>query len=74
MDNPKKNYFDEKGNYINVENLSLREIFERGFDEGYKKGYPDGALHNLGGISSQISDISAMTDNLYNKLMGGGTE
>ena len=46
MDNPKKNYFDDKGNYINVENLSLREIYERGFDEGFKRGYPEGALHN----------------------------
>ena len=46
MADTKKNYFDDKGNYINVENLSLREIYERGFDEGYKRGYPDGALHN----------------------------
>lgn len=40
-----KNYFDEKGNYINIENLSLKQIYERAFDEGYKKGYIDGALH-----------------------------
>ena len=58
------NHFDEKGNYINCENLTLKEIYERGFDEGYKKGYVDGALH-------KDTDISAMADNLYNKLMGG---
>lgn len=39
------NYFDDKGNYINIENLSLKQIYERAFDEGYKKGYIDGALH-----------------------------
>ena len=59
-----KNHFDEKGNYINCENLTLKEIYERGFDEGFKKGYVDGALH-------KDTDISAMADNLYNKLMGG---
>lgn len=42
------NYFDDRGNYINCENLSLRKIYERAFDEGYKKGYIDGALHPTG--------------------------
>ena len=60
-----KNYIDSNGNYINVENLSLREIYERGFDEGFKKGYIEGSLH-------KDSDISKMTDDLYNKLIGGG--
>lgn len=40
----KSNYFDQNGNYINIENLSLKQIYERAFDEGYKKGYIDGAL------------------------------
>lgn len=62
----KTNYFDEHGNYINIENLSLRQIYERGFDEGFKKGYVDGALH-------KDTDISQLTDDLYNKLIGGGT-
>lgn len=30
----RKNYFDKDGNYINVENLSLAEIYERGKQEG----------------------------------------
>ena len=30
----KANYFDKKGNYINVENLSLAEIYYRAFKEG----------------------------------------
>lgn len=59
------NHFDERGNYVNVENLTLKQIYERGFDEGFKKGYIEGALH-------KDSDISKMTDDLYNKLMGGG--
>lgn len=40
----KKNHFDEKGNYINEENLSLAEIYKRAYGEGYKKGYIDGAI------------------------------
>ena len=61
-----KNHIDDKGNYINSENLTLRQIYEHGFDEGYKKGYIEGALH-------KDSDISKLTDDLYNKLVGGGT-
>jgi len=60
-----KNHFDEKGNYINCENLTLKEIYERGFDEGYKKGYVDGTLH-------KDTDISGIVDDLYTKLLGGG--
>lgn len=59
------NHIDEKGNYINSENLTLRQIWERGFDEGFKKGYIEGALHKDG-------DISKLTDDLYSKLIGGG--
>lgn len=51
------NYIDKNGNYINVKNLSLRQIYERGLDEGYKKGYVDGTLRQ--------GDIS--------KLTGGNT-
>ena len=29
-----KNYFDKNGNYINVENLSLAEIYHRAFASG----------------------------------------
>ena len=37
----KPNYIDNKGNYINNENLSLREIYERGIEEGKKRcSYP----------------------------------
>ena len=34
-----KNYFDEKGNYINCENLSLAEIYNRGAEENKKQGH-----------------------------------
>ena len=33
-----KNYFDEHGNYMNVENLTLGEIYKRGYEDGFK--YP----------------------------------
>ena len=65
MADTKKNYFDDKGNYINVENLSLKEIFERGFDEGFKRGYLEGALHNKEMTLSEYADL------YFAKLMGG---
>ena len=41
-----KNYFDENGNYINVEHKSLAEIYMEGVgraaDEQYERGYRDG--------------------------------
>lgn len=33
---PCKNYIDEKGNYHNVENLTLAQIHDRGVEEGYR--------------------------------------
>lgn len=33
-----KNYFDKNGNYINVENLSLAEIYHRGYQDGSEDG------------------------------------
>ena len=65
------NYFDKNGNYINCENLSLAEIYKRGAAEGYKKGYIDGALGSVGD-KSETESVSAITDNLYDKLMRGG--
>ena len=41
------NYIDKNGNYINVENLPLIDIYNRGAEEGYKKGYIDGSLHQI---------------------------
>ena len=34
----KKNYIDSKGFYHNIENLSLNEIYLRGFDAGREYG------------------------------------
>ena len=33
-----KNHFDKNGNYINVENLSLAEIYHRGYQDGSEDG------------------------------------
>lgn len=33
---PTKNYIDEKGNYHNIENLTLTQIYDRGAEEGYR--------------------------------------
>lgn len=42
MKEPKKNYIDDKGNYQNVENLTLAEIYNKGMQEGYKAGFVAG--------------------------------
>ena len=71
-----KNYIDEKGNYINVENLSLIEIYNEGRVEGYKRGYVHGCLSRpeLENISSsEKKDVSNLADELFKRLMGGGT-
>lgn len=34
----KKNYIDEKGNYHNVQNLTLTQIYDSGVEDGYKMG------------------------------------
>lgn len=61
-----KNYFDEKGNYINCENLSLAEIYLGASQEGYKKGYIDGFL------AQKDESVTDMADGLFDKIMGGG--
>ena len=61
----KTNYFDEHGNYINCENLSLSEIYKRAAQEGYKKGYTDAIL------DKNNEDISKTADALFDKLMNG---
>ena len=33
---PTRNYIDEKGNYHNIENLTLTQIYDRGVEEGYR--------------------------------------
>ena len=66
-----KNYIDEKGNYINVENLSLIEIYNEGRVEGYKKGFIDGTL-NKKGFLKEVS-VSDIADDAFKKIMGGGT-
>lgn len=65
------NHFDKNGNYINCENLTLAEIVSRAQQEGYKKGYIDGTLDAVRD-KSETERVSTITDNLYNKLMGGG--
>ena len=31
-----KNYIDEKGNYHNIQNLTLAQIYDSGVEEGYR--------------------------------------
>ena len=69
------NYIDKSGNYVNIENLTLTEIFNRGRGEGYKAGYVHGCLSRpeLDNISpSEKKNVSNLADELFKRLMGGG--
>jgi len=66
-----KNYFDENGNYINTENLSLAEIYLRASTEGYKKGYADAQLEQIRDSQEPVN-IKKTADDIYKKLLGGG--
>ena len=33
---PEKNYIDEHGNYHNIQNLTLTQIYDSGVEEGYR--------------------------------------
>lgn len=33
---PSKNYIDEKGNYHNIQNMTLAQIYDSGVEEGYR--------------------------------------
>lgn len=37
------NYVDERGNYQNIENLTLMQIYNRGFQKGFEEGKREGA-------------------------------
>ena len=69
-----KNYFDKNGNYINVENLSLVDIYKRAAEEGYRKGYTDACIEMVREMvgTDSGSDLAKLTDDLYAKLIGGG--
>ena len=45
MMRPAKNYIDEKGNYHNIENLTLAQIYDRGVEEGYRIAKMEGQNH-----------------------------
>lgn len=45
MMRPTKNYIDEKGNYHNIENLTLTQIYDRGVEEGYRIAKMEGQNH-----------------------------
>lgn len=39
---PSKNYIDEKGNYHNIDNFSLSQIYESGVADGYRLAHKNG--------------------------------
>ena len=52
----KKNYIDEKGNYVNNENLSLAEIFYKGMEEGRKAAEQAGVIADIAVWKNPVND------------------
>ena len=52
-----KNYIDEKGNYINIENLTLRQIYDQGFEAGKTKT-PKGDLIDRDALKHKFAQIT----------------
>ena len=58
----KYNYFDQNGNYINVENLSLAEIYARASAEGYKRGYTDAKIEDAKAAEEAVRESHYLDD------------
>lgn len=56
-----KNHIDDKGNYINSENLSLKQIYDQGYSDGY----------NARKVEEDLT-VTQIADNAFNKIMRGG--
>ena len=50
------NYIDEKGNYVNNENLSLAEIFYKGMEEGRKAAEQAGVIADIAVWKNPVND------------------
>ena len=58
----KNNYFDKNGNYVNVENLSLAEIYARASAEGYKRGYTDAKIEDTKAAEEAVQESHYLDD------------
>lgn len=64
--NPQKNYIDERGNYHNVENLTLTQIHDRASEEGYRLGKAEAQQKNTDGDTISRSALI----NAFSKWLG----
>jgi hypothetical protein len=62
-----KNHFDERGNYINSENLSLADIYHRGFADGVESG-------TIPTAHVEFKDISWLCSKCNSVISGYGDE
>lgn len=60
--NPQKNYIDERGNYHNVENLTLTQIHDRASEEGYRLGKAEAQKYD-GDLISRKALLNAINEN-----------
>ena len=65
----RKNYIDEKGNYHNVENLSLTDISQQGFYKGAKFGYDNGYVHGQKHALCEECDYNKFTQKIIDIIV-----
>ena len=65
----KKNYIDSKGDYHNVENLSLADIYEHGFYEGFKAGCDNGYAHGQKPALCEKCDYNKFTQKMIDIIV-----
>ena len=77
----KKNYIDSRGVYHNVENLTLNEIYLRGFDAGreygkmlgYEQGKADGlryAIDKTERLLEKTGQVNELTARILSEVCG----
>lgn len=65
----RKNYIDEKGNYHNVENLSLTDIYQHGFYEGLNVGYKNGYVKGQKPTLCEKCDFKKFTQKMVDIIV-----
>ena len=67
---PSKNYIDEKGNYHNIENLTLTQIYDSGVEEGYRIAKQEGE-RIIAQVKIEDAQLTKMIDELAERIKKG---
>lgn len=69
--NPQKNYIDERGNYHNVENLTLTQIHDRASEEGYRLGKAEAQQKKTDGDTISRSELKKAVNDFFDNHFTG---